>query len=208
MGSDSNCNNFYQSVDQNGASSMSSTPYYQTLSSQNGSSQSATLKTVNSEWMASEPSGDNQDSESEAQREQSERNDARSHKSFTHSAPSHQHVQMSAPQWNFPSALSNSYQRFYSDSHYGIVITPNVSQQSSLISTPSSSLHSLNGEPPQSHHHAHQMQSSQHLKKIYYQGLSKSEIRCLSLPRDGTFRSPQSLLSWFIYLSHAMKNSL
>lgn len=201
MGSDSNCNNFYQNVDQNSATNID--PYYQTLSiAQNGSSQSSVLKNVNNEWIASETSVDNQDSESENQRDHSDRSDAssaQSHKSFAHTAPSQQHVQMSATQWNFPSAFGNSYQRFYTDSHYGIVISPNVSQQSSLMSTPSSSLHSLNGEPPPSHHHVHQMQTSQHLKKIYYQGLSKT-IRCLPLPR-GRSKSSAPSHGLFICLS-------
>lgn len=161
---------------------MSSTPFYQTLSSQNNQNQDSGLKNSNNEWMSTEQSSDgnsssqNQDSESESQRDQNMRNSNEqlnnrpSHKNYNNPQQNHQ---MTAPPWNFPGALGNSYQRFYGDSHYGIVIAPNISHQGSLISTPSSSLHSLNSEiPSQSHnHHIHQMQTTQHLKKIYYQGL-------------------------------------
>lgn len=181
MGSDNNCNNYYNS-EQNSVSNMSSTPYYQTLGSQNNLNQESMVKNINNEWISTDQNTDeispsqNQDSESEGQREQSVRSsselsNSRSHKSYSHLQ---QHPQMSTPQWSFPGALGNSYQRFYGDGHhYGIVITPTVSQQSSLMSTPSSSLHSLNSEvQSQNHnHHIHHMQTHQHLKKIYYQGL-------------------------------------
>lgn len=156
MGSDSNCNNtYYNNVEQ--SSAPSSVPYYQTLTTHHDSD--------------AQGSSQNQDSESEGQRDQimkinSEISNGRSHKGYSHQ----QHLQMSAPQWSFP--VGNSYQRFYSDAHYGIVITPNTSQASSLTSTPSSSLHSLNDAQSQNlnHHHVHQLQSAHHLKKIYYQG--------------------------------------
>lgn len=174
MGSDSNCNNtYYNNVEQ--SSAPSSVPYYQTLTTHNSSSQSHNM--TKNEWITSEQNSDaqgssqNQDSESEGQRDQimkinSEISNGRSHKGYSHQ----QHLQMSAPQWSFP--VGNSYQRFYSDAHYGIVITPNTSQASSLTSTPSSSLHSLNDAQSQNlnHHHVHQLQSAHHLKKIYYQG--------------------------------------
>lgn len=218
MGSDNNCNNFYNG-EQNSASNMSSTPYYQTLSSQNGSSQSSVVQNVNNEWISTEqnrePSepGQNHDSESEMQhREQNGRseNSSRSQKSYQ------QHIQMSAPQWNFPSALGSTYQRFYGDSHYGIVISPNVSHQSSLVSTPSSSLHSLNEVQPSHNHHVHQMQTNQHLKKIYYQGLSKQISHCLPslgannkrLCMENCCAVVSSIHLWFIYLFQSMKNSL
>lgn len=176
MGSDNNCNNYYN-IEQNSVSS--STPYYQTLSS---SSQGHMTK--NTEWISTEQSSDansssqNPDSESESQRDQvmrgnSEMTNGRGHKSYNHSIATQQHLQMSAPQWSFP--VGNSYQRFYGDSHYGIVITPNVSQASSLSSTSSSSLQSLSSDPQSQnlshHHHVHQLQTAHHLKKIYYQGL-------------------------------------
>lgn len=173
MGSDNNCNNYYN-IEQNSVSS--STPYYQTLSS----SSSQSHMTKNNEWISAEQSSDansssqNPDSESESQRDQVMRaNSERGQKSYNHSIASQQHLQMSAPQWSFP--VGNSYQRFYGDNHYGIVITPNVSQASSLSSTPSSSLQSLNSDPQSQnlshHHHVHQLQTAHHLKKIYYQGL-------------------------------------
>lgn len=157
---------------------MSSTPYYQTLVSQNSSNPESMVKNINNEWISTEHNSDansssqNQDSESEGQRDLSARSNSevsnsRNHKSYSHLP------QMSAPQWSFPAALSSSYQRFYGDGHYGIVITPTASQQSSLMSTPSSSLHSLNSEVQSQNpnHHIHHMQTNQHLKKIYYQGL-------------------------------------
>lgn len=176
MGSDNNCNNYYN-IEQ---TSAASTPYYQTLSSQSSSSQSSMVKNINNEWMNTEQSSDansanqNQDSEPESQRDHIMRGNeipsSRSHKSYNQISSSQQHLQMTPPQWSFP--VGNSYQRFYGDSHYGIVITPNVSQQGSLVSTPSSSIHSLNSEiQTQSHHHVHQIQTNHHLKKIYYQGL-------------------------------------
>lgn len=181
MGSDNNCNNYYNS-EQNSVSNMSSSPYYQTLVSQNSSNQDSMVKNINNEWISTEQNSDanstsqNQDSESEGQREQivrssSEIPNSRGHKSYSHLHQ--QHPQMSTPQWSFPGALGNSYQRFYGDGHYGIVITPTVTQQSSLMSTPSSSLHSLNSEVQSQNHnqHIHHMQTNQHLKKIYYQGL-------------------------------------
>lgn len=177
MGSDNNCNNYYN-VEQN----MSSSPFYQTLNSQDNQNQDSAMKNNSNEWMSTEQSSDgnsssqNQDSESESNRDQN----MRSNSEQLNSRPvqksyniSQQSVQMSAPQWNFPGSLASSYQRFYGDNHYGVVITPSISQQSSLISTPSSSLQSLNNEiPSQSHNqHIHQMQTTQHLKKMYYQGL-------------------------------------
>lgn len=170
MGSDNNCNNYYN-IEQN---SGSSTPYYHTLSSQNSSNQSVMLKNINNEWVSTESNpdanGSSQNQDSESEREQiirSEMVNSRNHKNFIHAA-SQQHLHMSSPY--FP--IGSSYQKFYGDSHYGIVITPTVSQQGSLVSTPSSSLHSLNSDiQSQNHnHHVHQMQTSQHLKKIYYQG--------------------------------------
>lgn len=175
MGSDNNCSNYYN-IEQG---SITTSPYYQTLGSQNNLNQSA-MKNTNNEWISQEQSSDasfqNQDSETESQRDQnmrsaSEMSNSRTNKSYSHSAAAaQQHLQMSVPQWNFP--VGNTYQRFYGDSHYGIVLTPNVSQQSSLVSTPSSSLHSLNSEIQSNNHlHVHQMQTNQHLKKIYFQGL-------------------------------------
>lgn len=137
------------------------------------------VKCINSEQNSNAISSNrNQDPESDSQREQNSRclnsevSNSRSHKSY-HQNSQH-HLQMSAPQWSFPSSLGNSYQRFYGDNHYGIVITPNTSQQSSLVSTPSSSLHSLSSELQSQNHnyHVHHMQTNQHLKKIYYQGLN------------------------------------
>lgn len=161
---------------------MSSTPFYQTLSSQNNQNQDSSMKNNNTEWMSAEQSSDgnsssqNQDSESESNRDQNMRSSSEQLNSRTiqkNYNNSQQTPQMSAPQWIFPGSLGNSYQRFYGDSHYGVVIAPSISQQNSLISAPSSSLQSPNSEiPSQSHsHHMHQMQTTQHLKKIYYQGL-------------------------------------
>lgn len=181
MGSDNNCNNYYNG-DQNSIVNMSSTPYYQTLSSQSNSSQEQMTKITNNECINSEQNSDvisssqNQEQDSDSQIDQNSRcngemSNSRSQKSY-HQSSQH-HLPMSAPHWSFPSSLGHSYQRFYGDNHYGIVIAPNVPQQSSLISTSSSSLHSLNNEiQSQNHnHHVHQMQTNQHLKKIYYQGL-------------------------------------
>lgn len=158
---------------------MSTSPYYQTL---NSSHQGSMVKNVNNEWISTEPGSEAQDSESEIHhrdqqmRNNSEMPNSRSHKSFNLSSPQ-QHLHMSAQQWNFPGALGNSYQRFYNESQYGIVLTPVSTQPSSLESTPSSSLHSINSDiQSQAHttsHHAHHMQTSQHLKKIYYQGLTR-----------------------------------
>lgn len=174
MGSDNNNNNnSYYNSDQN----MSTSPYYQPLSSQNSSSQGSIVKSVNNEWISSEETNATQDIDNEAHCDQNMRNsnsdssNSRSLKSYNLST-SQQHLQqMSAPQWNFPCSLGNSsYQRFYGDSHYGIVLSPNVS----LMSTPSSSMHSVNSDvSPQAHgHYVHQMQTSQQLKKIFYQGLT------------------------------------
>lgn len=154
---------------------MSSTPYYHSLSWQSNSNQDAMVKNLNNECINPEQnsevnsSSQNQEPEVDNQRN-SEMSDSRLknyHQNSQHQLP------MSAPQWSFPSSLGNSYQRFYGDNHYGIVITPNVSQQSSIVSTTGSSLHSLNSEiQSQNHnHHIHHMQTNQHLKKIYYQGL-------------------------------------
>lgn len=160
MGSD-NCNSYYNIDQDNGPGA-----YYQNLSSQNVPSQSSTLK---NEWSSEANSDANsssqtQDSESENQNRSSESSNKSSPTSSQH------HIQMSAPQWNFS---SSSYQRFYGDSHY--ILTSNGSQHSSLHSTPSSSIHSLNSEVQNPHQTIHHMQTNQqHLKKIYYQGLKKS----------------------------------
>lgn len=177
MGSDNNCNNYYN-VDQSSGGDMTSTPYYQTLSSQNQSP----MRNSNNEWMSPDQNSDvnsssqSQESESSSQHDQVMRESemiSRNQRTYNH--PSSQHLQMSAPQWSFPSSLTNPYQRFYSDSQYGLVLSPNTSQQSSLTSTPSASLHSLNSEAQsqQQSLHVHQMKTSQHhLKKVYYQGLA------------------------------------
>lgn len=165
MGSD-NCNSYYN-IDQN------SGPYYQNLSSQNITSQNASMK---NEW-SSEPISD-ANSSSQTQDSESENQIRSSSESPRKNSPaSSQHlVQMSAPphQWNFsPSIGPSSYQRFYGDSHY--ILTSNASQHSSLHSTPSSSIHSLNSDVQNPHQNIHHMQTSQqHLKKIYYQGLKNS----------------------------------
>jgi hypothetical protein len=170
MGSDNNCNNYYN-IDPSSLSTMTSPPYYQTLSSHNTSSQSSAMK---NEWSSEPNSSQTQDSEESENQNMQSGSESSSHKSYSHSSspPSQHHLQMSAPQWGFSSSLGNSYQRFYGDSHY--ILTSNGSQQSSLHSTPSSSVHSLNSEvPSQSHHQTlHHMQTNQQsLKKIYYQGL-------------------------------------
>lgn len=177
MGSDNNCNNYYN-IDPSSVSSMASSPYYQTLSSQNAQSQSSIMKNdwnsePNSDANSSSQNQDSEESENQNMRSGSESSSSQSHKSYGHSSPSssQQHLQMSAPQWSFSSSLGNSYQRFYGDSHYNI--TSNGSQQSSLHSTPSSSLHSLNSDIQPHHQTLHHMQTNQHLKKIYYQGLNK-----------------------------------
>lgn len=169
MGSD-NCNNFFE-ID---PSSVSSSPFYQTLGSQASSSQSSIVKSVNNEWLGRESAADseNQENDLNAYREpqhlrmSNENLNFRSQKSFS-SESSHQHLQpMSTPQWSFP-AFGNSYQRFCGDAHYGIVLASNVAQQAP-------SLHSVGSDiPSQIHaHNNHQMQTNQHLKKIYYQGLT------------------------------------
>lgn len=176
MGSD-NCNSYYN-IDQN------SGPYYQNLSSQNVPSQNTSMK---NEW-SSEPISDansssqTQDSESENQIRSSSESPSKNSP-----APSQHLIQMSAPphQWNFsPSIAPSSYQRFYGDSHY--ILTSNGSQHSSLHSTPSSSIHSLNSEVQNPHQTIHHMQTNQqHLKKNYYQGLKKSfHNRFIELPVD------------------------
>lgn len=165
MGSD-NCNNFFN-IDSN---NVSSSPFYQTLGPQASSSQSMVVKSANNEWIGRESAGEseNQENDLNAHREQhlrivNENQNCQNQKSFNEQP--HQHLQMSIPQWSFP-AFGNNYQRSCSNAHYGIVIAPNAAQQAP-------SLHSINGDiPPQIHAHSnHQMQTNQHLKKIYYQGL-------------------------------------
>lgn len=175
MGSDNNCNNYFN-VEQTSGASMS-TPYYQTLGSQNQSPMRNS-----SEWMSPAQNSDvnsssqSQESESSSQHDQEMREsemNSRSQRTYNHPS-SQQHLHMSGhPPWSFPTTLTNPYQRFYSDSHYGTIISPNVSQQSSLASTPNTSLHSLNNEVQTRSFDVHQMKSNQHLKKAYYQGLMK-----------------------------------
>lgn len=156
MGSD-NCNSYYN-TDQNSGT------YYQNLAIQNVSSQSSVLK---NEW-SSEPNSD-ANSSSQTQDSESENQIRSSSESSSKSSPnsSQNHIQMSAPpQYAFS---SSSYQRFYGDSHY--IFTSNGSHHSSLHSTPSSSIHSLNNEVQNPQNIHHMQTSQQHLKKIYYQGL-------------------------------------
>lgn len=194
MGSDNNCNNYYN-IDQSSVSS----PYYQTLGSQNGSSQESLVKSVNNEWInernsETNNSGQKHDQEADDHHEKNNRDNSEmpsSRNTKSYNNLSHQHLHMSAPQWSFPGALGNSYQRFYGENHYGIVLTPNVSQQGSLASTPSSSLHSLNSENASQAHHIHHMQTSQHLKKIYYQGLKMFYIWWIELLFDFNCTAPK-----------------
>lgn len=179
MGSDNNCNNYYN-IDPSSVSSMTSPPYYQTLNSQSASTMKNEWSSQNSDANSSSQNQDSEESENQNMRSESESSGSQSHKSYTHSpsSPSQHHLQMSAPQWSFSSSLGNSYQRFYGDSHY--IVTSNGSPQSSLHSTPSSSVHSLNSEvQSQSHHQTlHHMQTNQqHLKKIYYQGLKSRFVQ-------------------------------
>lgn len=165
MGSDNN----YYNIEQHSDSRMTSTPYYQTLSSQSQSPMR------NNEWMSPEQNSDVNSSSQSQESESSSQNgrgmcerEINSRSQRTYQTPQQQ-FHMSASQWSFPSALSNPYQRFCSDSHYGIIISPNISQQDS---TPNSSLHSLNSDlQMQQSQDVHLMKTNQHLKKVYYQGL-------------------------------------
>lgn len=73
--------------------------------------------------------------------------------------------QMPTSQWNFSSSLGNSYQRLYNDYH-NYILSPNASQQCALVHPVAAVPTALNSESL----HIHQMQTSHHLKKFYYQG--------------------------------------
>lgn len=173
MGSDNNCNNYYNVV-QNSGSDITSTPYYQTLSSSQEQSPLRNTNNTNNDWMSPEHNSEmncsSHESESSSQHDQAMReSEMNARRTYNHPS-SQQHLQMPGhPPWSFPIP----YKRFYGDNHYGIAISPNVSQQSSLTTSSNSSLHSLNAEAQSQSHDVHQMKTNQHLKKAYYQGLTK-----------------------------------
>lgn len=163
MGSDSNCNSYYN-VEQN----TITTQYYQTPEN---NSNHITMRNLNNEWINSEHNSEknsNKNSESDTEmRQNSEQslrqNDNKSNRNYNQ--PPHQ--QLPGPQWQFAGALSNSYQRLYDENHYGII------QPSNTLLPTSSTSALLNADiQARNHHHIHQLQSNQHLKKIYYQGLN------------------------------------
>lgn len=166
MGSETNCNSgdYYTSQDIS-ANNISSTTNHYYHNSENDS----TKNNIN-HWMSSDQqnhtinhSRQNQDINSHEQIIRT--NSENKNKAYTPNSnqPPNQHP----TQWNF---TGSPYQRFYNDNHYGIILASNAPSQQNESLMPSSSS-SISQAIIENHSHlAHQMQT-QHLKRVYYQGL-------------------------------------
>ncbi|XP_070493203.1 hepatic leukemia factor isoform X4 [Chironomus tepperi] len=173
MGSETNnCNSgdYYASQDISTNISPSSTNHYYHNTTENDST-----KNIN-HWMNSDhnqgmnQSRQNQDMNSH---EQIIRNNSEN-KNKTYIQNSNQPPNQQSSQWNF---TGNSYQRFYNDSQYGIVLASNSSSQQNESLMPSSSS-SISQAIIENHSQlAHQMQS-QHFKRAYYQGKTNNKDIC------------------------------
>jgi hypothetical protein len=184
MGSECNNKSYFSEV-----SGMPSTPssYYE-LSPNHNNSVSSTRTISNNSWVNDQQQTNNgvnnnnnnnnnnanstdqnqQDTKhsnnnsSENKNSVNESLNSRSNKSSSYGQPT-TNFQMPSSQWNFSTTLGNSYQRLYNDYH-NYILSPNASQ-CALVPTHPTTI------PSDSHPiHIHQMQTSHHLKKFYYQG--------------------------------------
>lgn len=165
MGSD-NKSDYYASQN---IPNVSTSVYYQT-----DSESTIANKNMSNEWMNanenSEMNNSRSNQEQQLSHEQLVRNSSENkNKNYIHNQSQQQH------QWNFP---GNTYQRFYGDNHYGIVLTSNPSSQPPPPEPHAPSSTAMTHNFIENHTHLTQQMQSQHLKRVFYQGLKATIQLC------------------------------